>query len=453
MKKVTALCLGLIFAGVSRVAAASTSTALGLINDNTLFPVRPLTIQEAYRLTLKRSETLAESKEAVRSSLAQVEQLISALMPHVSFGATQFLQESPNIPGLSFIDITNYRMESFSASQTIFDGFRDYLAYREGKLGVKSARLSKARAESLLYQSVAEAYTNLLMYQRQIKIQKDTIQTMKDQVAFLKYWKRIGRARASDVLSAASQLAQFESQLELTRGQESASQDLMRFLTGDDARFIPEDIPLPVLTSARQTFLDQANSREDVEAARANLEAAKDQVSIYRRSRLPMVTAGGDYFLNNVPFSANTHYDGNFALTMPIFDGGMISGQVHQAKASEKSAVQALSLAERTARNDVNTAYDSLLWTLRAVKSLDKTVKLAAQNVEAETSDYRKGLVTNLDVLTSITTLLSDRIVLNENREQAIYAEAQLEVAAGGPSNKKEEVKAALEENSAKENP
>ncbi len=450
MKKILALCFCLIFPGVY-CAAASTSTVHGLIDDNALFPARPLTIQEAYRLTLKRSETLAESKEAIKSSLSQVEQLISALMPHVSFGATQFLQESPNIPGLSFIDITNYHEESFSASQVIFDGFRDYLAYREGKLGVKSARLGKARAESLLYQGVAQAYTNLLMFQRQIKIQKDTIATMKDQVAFLKYWKRIGRARASDVLSAASQLAQFKSQLELTRGQEAASQDLMRFLTGDDARFIPEDIPLPVLNADRQIFLDQANQREDVEAARANLEAARDQVSIYRRSRLPMVTAGGDYFLNNVPFASNTHYDGNFALTMPIFDGGMISGQVHQAKAAERSAVQALSLATRTARNDVNSAYDSLMWTLRAVESLDKTVKLAAQNVEAEKSDYKKGLVTNLDVLTSITTLFNDRLVENQNREQAIYSQAQLDVAVGGPKDKKEELKSAMEDGSSKE--
>ena len=452
MKKAFAA-LSLAFFGLypsfALAQTAARAPSAQVLDDNSNFPIRPITLDEAYRLTIKRSETFAESKEAVKSALGQVEQLISALLPHVSFGATQFLQESPNIPGLSFIDITNYRQEAFSANQTIFDGFREYLAYKVGKLGVRSAKLAKKRAESLLYQSVAQAYTNLLMYQKQIKIQKDTIVTMQNQVDFLKYWKRIGRARDSDVLSAASQLAQFKSQLELTRGQEAVSQELMRFLTGDDAEFIPQEISLPSLPE-RQPFLARADHREDVEAARANFESAQAQTSIYRRSRLPTVTAGGDYFLNNVPFSANTHYDGNFNLSFPIFDGGLISGQIKQSKAQEKSAKQALSLAERTARNDVNTAYSTLHWTLRAVNALDKTATLAAQNVEAEKSDYKKGLVTNLDVLTSITTLLNDRMVLNQNQQQAIYAAVQLEVAAGGPSDKEKEVRQALGETQGK---
>lgn len=410
------------------------------VDDNSNFPVRSISLDQAYRLTLKRSETLAESEEAVKQSLAQVEQLVSALMPQVSFGATQFLQESPNIPGLAFIDITNYHEEAFTATQTLFDGFREYLAYKAGKLGVKSAQLTQARAESLLYQTVAQAYTNLLMLQKQIQIQENTIQTMRDQVNFLQYWRKIGRARDSDVLSAASQLAQFKSQLELTRGQEAVGQELLRFLTGDDAKFLPEDIPLPSLEPL-QSFLDKAYHREDVEAARSNLESAQDQTKIYRRSRLPTVTAGGDYFLNNVPFAGNTHYDGNFKLTVPIFDGGLISGQIRQAKAAERSAVQALSLAERTARNDVNTYYSTLQWTLRAVKALDKTADLASKNVNAEKADYKRGLVTNLDVLTSITTLLNDRIILNQNQQQAVFAAVELEVAAGGPANKSQDVK------------
>lgn len=435
MKKVlsTILISLLVFQGLCLTAFAEKSEAQ--IDDNSNFPLRPISLDEAYQLALKRSETLAESKEAVKQSLAQVEQLVSALMPHVSFGATQFLQESPNIPGLSFIDITNYREEAFTATQTIFDGFREFLAYKAGKLGVKAAQLTKARAESLLYQTVAQAYTNLLMLQKQIKIQKNTIRTMNDQVNFLKYWRKIGRARASDVLSAASQLAQFKSQLELTRGQEAVGQELLRFLTGVDDEFHPEEIPLPSLLS-RQPFLDRAYHREDVEAMRANFESAQDQTKIYRRSRLPTITAGGDYFLNNVPFSANTHYDGNFNLSFPIFDGGLISGQVRQAKAAERSAAQALSLAERTARNDVNTYYSTLHWALRAVSALDKTASLAAQNVEAEKADYKRGLVTNLDVLTSITTLLNDRVILNQNQQQAVFAAVELEVAAGGPTNK-----------------
>jgi len=405
------------------------------IDDNSNFPVRLISIDEVYQLTLKRSETLAQSREAVHQALGQVEQLVSALMPHVSFGATQFLQESPNIPGLSFIDITSYREEAFSVTQTIFDGFREYLAYKAGKLSVKSAKLTQARAESLLYQTVAQAYANLLMLRKQIEIQKGTIKTMRDQVAFLKYWGKIGRARDSDVLSAASQLAQFKSQLELTCGQEAVGQELLRFLTGVDDQFIPEDVPLPSLPS-RYPYLDRASRREDVEAARANFESAQAQTSIYRRSRLPTVTAGGNYFLNNVPFSANTHYNGNFNLSFPIFDGGMISGQVRQAKAAENSAAQALSLAERTARNDVNTFYSALHWTLRAVDALGKTVDLASKNVNAEKADYKRGLVTNLDVLTSINTLLNDRIILNQNQQQAVFAAVQLEVAAGGPTNK-----------------
>ncbi len=62
---------------------------------------------------------------------------------------------------------------------------------------------------------------------------------------------------------------------------------------------------------------------------------------------------------------------------------------------------------------------------------------LAKANAKAQAEDYRHGLVTNIDVLTSLTAVQATELRLDQARLQAFDDGVRLEVAAGGPRSAK----------------
>ena len=68
------------------------------------------------------------------------------------------------------------------------------------------------------------------------------------------------------------------------------------------------------------------------------------------------------------------------------------------------------------------------------VQALERAAELASANAEAQARDYRLGLVTNLDVLGSLSLLQQSRLQLIQSRLVAVLDAVKLEVAAGGPA-------------------
>lgn len=415
----------LILGAPARAQQASTPAAAAIE------PGRLIDLNEAYRLTLARSETLAESSEAVVAAMARVDELESDIFPHVSLIASETFQQNPK-SGIAALDKSAYPLAQITAVQPIFSGFREYLAFKQGKALARSALHTEDRARTLLYQSVAQAYLNLLLVQSEAAIQRDVIELTGNRIRQLADWVKIGRSRQSDLLAARTQLAQDEAQLEITRGAERAAQETLMFLTGLDERLAPQPLPLPALEPI-DGFLARAAHRHDVEAAKDSMQAASLGRSLVARQRWGSVVLTGDYYLKRIGFSQKTHYDAILGLNLPLFDFGTISSQTRQADAVERAQAQALSLARRQAAYEVRAAYRNLEWTLAAARALDGAADLAGQNVKAQSEDYRLGLVTNLDVLSSLTNLQATRLSLDQTTQQAVLARIQLEVAAGGP--------------------
>jgi outer membrane protein len=395
---------------------------------------RRITLAEAYDLALKRSELLAQDQQAVAQALARVDELKSDILPHLAFIGQQTFQQNPNGPNtqINHTSIPNYFI---TAQQPLFSGFREFLAFKAGKKTAEALRMTERRAESLLYQDVAQSFLNLEQVQRDIDIRGAVLKATAERISQLEHWVKIGRSRESEVLAARSLLAQTQAQVEIERGSERIYQETLRFLTGEDTDFTPVPVPVPEL-QPMEPFLDLARRRDDVQSSERSLEAARLNTSIARRQRWGSIGLTADYYLKRQGFSANTHYDAVIGLNIPIWDGGVISAQTKEAKAQEKSAEYALSAAQRAAERDARAAYMNLQWSLSAVQALQKADDLASANVKAQENDYRLSLVTNLEVLDSLTALQNTRLQLNSARHQAAFARAQLEVAAGGPQRR-----------------
>jgi outer membrane protein len=424
----------LIAALLAAPAVAAPAAAPGLaVSSAAAAALRPITLDEAYAAALKRSETVAERGETYAQVMAQVDQLWSEVKPRLSLDAQQQWQDTPG-PNVNFPLPAANTTVAINGHQPLFSGLRDFLAVKAGRAQGESAAFALARAKELLYQDVTNAYLNLLQSRRDIATHEEQVKLTADRVKELRNFEDIGRSRKSEVLAAEAQQAQDVADLETSRGLERVQQSTLRFLTGIEQDLAPQEIAAPSQAEDIQPFLDRSAHRPDVEAARKDFEYSDLYVSIQRRQYWPVIALDGNYYLKKPRnFSQHINWDATLSGVLPLYWGGQIRAQTRQAQAQSRFNEQALSLALRTAELDVRSSHSDLESDLSIVKALENAMKLAEANAKAQIADYRHGLVTNIDVLTSLTTVQNTRLRLDAAQIQAYFARVRLEVAAGGP--------------------
>jgi outer membrane protein len=397
----------------------------------------PLTLDSAYAAALARSEEIVIKGRTYDQVMAQVDGLWAEVKPRIGLNADHIWQDTPG-HGVNFPLPANQNTVAVNGHQPLFSGLREYLAVRSAKMQGEAAEFALRRAKQLLYQDVAGAYLNLLQDHRQIATLEAQVKLTDDRVKELRNFVDIGRSRRSEILAAQSQQAQDLADLESARGRERISQATLQFLTGLDRPLDPAEVESPADAGDEAPFLERAAARPDVEAARRDFQSADLFVSIQRRQYWPTISLDGNYYLlrpNN--YSKNVHWDATVSGTLPLYYGGQIGASVREAKAGRDIKEAALSLALRRARLEVRSAHSDLASDLSVVKALRSALSLAEANSKAQIEDYRHGLVTNIDVLTSLTVAENTRLRLDQAELQAFDARVRLEVAAGGPGSVK----------------
>jgi|CXWL01.1.fsa_nt_gi outer membrane protein len=394
---------------------------------------RELDLDQAYKLSLARSEAIAISGETYVETLAKADEILSRVKPQITLMGTETFQHVPRGMANQFLQ-ANREQGWVAAHQPLFSGLREFLAFRAAKDVGRSAELQLERAKQLLYQDVARAYIDLLIAQEDIRIRLSLVAITQDRVGDLKEFRKVGRARHSELLAAQSQLAQNLAQLEASRAAEQVAQFKLGFLTGLEERLAPKPVPAPGALPALDSVLNGARIRPDVESRRADLSAAELGVKVAARQRWPTIGVDANYYFQRPPsFTSEVKWDATISGSLPLYTGGAIGAQTRQQQARLRAGRQALSESVRTAELEAKSAHQDLLSAASITAALDNAARLAADNAKAQAEDYRLGQVTNLDVLGSLNTLQQTRLQQNAAHLDAYWSRVRLEVAAGVP--------------------
>lgn len=396
---------------------------------------KPLTLPEAYAVALRRSERLAQDREALAEVNARIDEIWSAVKPRISFFAIEQVQDTPAAAaGIASSFSQRYRPQAgFSAHQPLFSGFREFLAAKSAKARGDSARHDVRRAEQSLYADVATHYLALLSIQKEIATRLEIAELTADRIKELRQRERVGRSRKSEVLAAESQLSQVESDAASARGRYRVAQFNLRFVTGLETDLLPLDVAVAT-PAALSDYLARAEARADVSARGRDVDSALLDVAVFSRQRWPTLAADGNYYVKRPDgFQRDIRWDATLSLSLPLYSGGAFNAQTEQARARSRAADLAFSLAKRRAGTEVRSAYDNLQSSLAIVAALERALDLARKNAIAQAADYRLGLVTNLDVLNALNTVQTTRLALENALLAAALADSELEVASGGP--------------------
>jgi outer membrane protein len=129
--------------------------------------------------------------------------------------------------------------------------------------------------------------------------------------------------------------------------------------------------------------------------------------------------------------SPENRWDGTLALTLPLYTGGQAGARRDSARSARAAAELSLRQAERLALTEVESAWQENVYAAQRADTLAEALVLASENARYQQEDYKLGLVTNLDVLNALNTVLQTRLDLARAEVQVRLTVLKLYAAAG----------------------
>jgi outer membrane protein TolC len=177
-----------------------------------------------------------------------------------------------------------------------------------------------------------------------------------------------------------------------------------------------------------------------VQEAEAKLKAANGDIRVARAAMLPSFDFSLTYGLTSMTLSPPQNtlpplatYSFLQNITAPIFQGGLLKGQLEQSKAKYQEAlVGDYRKAVLTAFGDVENALSAVRTTAAEEAAQRSHVSAAQRSSGMASESLRGGTGTVLDVLTSETTVYSAQDGLVQARLAHLQALVGLTQALGG---------------------
>jgi len=243
-----------------------------------------------------------------------------------------------------------------------------------------------------------------------------------------------GELTRTDVDQSQARLQLGLSRLAGARNTLVASEQNFRRLTGLFPDRLDPPPPLPPLpTDVDEAEAVALKNNPELAAAADVARAAHHDVSQARGARLPTVslTAGDSYYLYQQRILGLTDQRDNVvqagvALTLPLYQGGLVSAQVRQQKDAESAAIEQQTSVERQTVADTQAYYSSYQTALSTIDLNDAAVKADANALKGVRIESEAGLRQVLDVLNAELELLDSEVALVSARHDTYVAGFQL---------------------------
>jgi outer membrane protein TolC len=233
------------------------------------------------------------------------------------------------------------------------------------------------------------------------------------------------------VASAQAKLRRNDASVEVVRAQKEVAGQLMEFLIGHSFTRLVEEEILPDDALLESLYLN-VDRRPDVMAAGENFAAYKNNIAVARSTFLPAVTLTGNVYTKRGDAYEGNDWDATVAVNVPLFNGLADLGQVAQARAQANTADLKFSQVKRKALLEIRHAYTQWAAAEQKLQAFDRAAEAFAKNYVLQVEDFKKSLVSNLDVLQALEDLQGARrdvVLAKTDRARSYWA---LKVSTAG---------------------
>ena len=402
-------------------SAAATTTANPFSGSvpTKLVPGRmPLSLQDAISLGLKQNLGLLFSRADTRAARGQRWQELSALLPHVTAApyvadskinlaevglgkaAANVFHISPAVGPFSYFDARA------TVTQTLFD-WKSISSARAAAASVKSADYTLLDAHDLVVLTVGNVYFQAIADAARIATDEAQVQTA--QALFDQATDQVNAGTAADIDALRSKVELQTRQQELIEArndfaiQKITVARVIGLAPGQDFDLSDKPAYLPVENITIDDALRRAYaSRSDYRAANADVRAAELSRKAAVAGYFPSLSFDGDYGTGGAhPSDATRVYDVRGTLSIPIFTGNSVHGDIQRADAQLDQARERLDNLRGQIEADVRTALLNLQSSAEQVNVARSNIDLADQTLAQSRDRFNAGVTDTVEVVQS----------------------------------------------------
>jgi len=387
--------------------------------------VIPISLQEAINRGLKQNLGLLLSSSDVRLARGERWEQLSALFPHVTaspyVNVSQInLQElgiSLGLPGVhlpSSVGPFSYFDARVVVAQSLFD-WKSINSERAAAQNLKSTEYTSKDARDLVVLAVGFTYLQAIANEARVETAEAQVQTAQalydqatDQVT-------AGTSPAIDGLRAKVELQTRQQQLIQAKNnlaiQKLTVARVIGLAPGQEFELTDKSLYQPFEGISVDEALKRAYaSRSDYQAAVRALRAAEFTRKAAVAGYFPSVSFNADYGAGaSHPSTATEVFDVRGTLSIPIFTGGSVHGDVLQADARLEQSRERLESLRAQIDADVRTALLNLQSYADQVNVARSNIDLAEQTLTQSRDRFAAGVADTVEVVQAQEVVASGR--------------------------------------------
>ena len=405
------------------IALISTS----LFMSSSLFaqPITSLSLDNAINRALGTGEEITLAQGGVRSAQGSVEVASSGYLPQVSASANYTRTFKSQYSSLSSLPDTgsaaalasifknlpfgraNAWTLALTASENIFTGGRLTALHEAAEARERSADIDLTAAQAQLVLNVTQSYYDAVLADTVVKIAHDALDEAEKVYDLTNQAYQVGEKAEFDALSA--KVARDNQIPIVLQSEDHRAQSyyrlkqLLNYPLDDSLQ-----LTTPIVDSeARFAMMSDTATeiRSSVVQAKLNLDASNDQVKAAEASHWPQISISSTYspvaYPNNVfPNWSDwyTNWTGAINVSIPIYTGGNIEGNVNIAEGSVEQAGARLEQAREAAAMDARTSLNALHSAEANLRSTASTAAEAHRAYDIASVRFQQGISTEVEL-------------------------------------------------------
>jgi outer membrane protein TolC len=378
--------------------------------------VLPLSLQDAIDRGLKQNLGLLLSSADIQSARGQRWEQLSALLPQVT-AAPSVATSKINLAELGFTSLAgitippsvgpfSYFDARVAVTQSLFD-WKTINAARAASQNLKSAAYTYKDARDLVVLAVGYTYLQAIADEARIETAEAQVKTAQaldnqatDQVA-------AGTSPAIDALRAKVELQTRQQQLIQAKNnfaiQKLTVARVIGLAPGQEFELTDRSPYEPFEGITIEEALKRAYaSRSDYQAAVTDIRAAEFTRKAAVAGYLPSLSFNADYGAGGAhPSNATRVFDVRGTLSIPIFQGGSVHGEILQADARLEQSHERLDNLRAQIDSDVRTALLNLQSSADLVNVARSNIDLAEETLTQSRDRFSAGVADSVEVVQS----------------------------------------------------
>ena len=355
----------------------------------------------------------------------------------------------PIIAGQSSLDYTSQRGNRLTTGsfgveiqQKLFDGFQTTNNVRTAEARVMAGQESLRNTEQNILFNAASAFMDVIRDRQVAVLRARNLEFLDEQVRAARSRFEVGEGTRTDVAQAEASRSAAVAQLASARAQALSSEAVYHQVVGEEPGKLKSPSAAKGLPKGLDTAIVIANTEHPAIIATEHLvDAAGFAVKAAEGALLPQFSASASVsrnYRNTVPDAGFLSTDGTFnsasvglQLTVPIYQGGRVAGQVRQNKESLGQARIEVDVTRDQVRSAIVSAWSQYSAARESVAANREAVTAAELALSGVIEERKVGQRTTLDVLDAQADVITAQVNLVSSERDVVVASYAILSAIG----------------------